>query len=530
MVLQGARKQHERSAGHPRPVWARGLVALLSVVAALLLRRFLDPFVGDALPYLTLFGGVALAVWFSGWVAATAVALIGFLAVDYCFISPRGRFHFDEQVFWVGFLGYAISCGLIILFGEVTRRARKRAEEYSRSLERVQDELEKRTRDSQTQSELLETVVRRLQVGVALIRGSDLRIELTNDAYQEFSPGREILGKTIYEAWPEAQPLFGERCRRVLETGESYDAVDESFQIARKPGGPSEQTYFSWSMHRVNLPHEQGWGILVSAWDMTERKRMEDALREAQEKLQQRAAELEKLVGERTVHLQATIAELESVSYSLSHDMRAPLRTIQSFSQIVLADADAKLAAQEKDLLQRVISAAARLDRLIQDVLSYSKVAREAIQLKVINVEALIRQIMHERSDLQPPKVQIEIQSPLASVLGHEAYLTQCITNLLDNAVKFVASGQTPRIRIWNEFNDGQVKLWFEDNGIGIPKEAKERVFGMFQRVHAEQVYPGTGIGLSIVRKAAERMGGSAGVESEPGKGSRFWLQLNREK
>jgi signal transduction histidine kinase len=106
--------------------------------------------------------------------------------------------------------------------------------------------------------------------------------------------------------------------------------------------------------------------------------------------------------------------------------------------------------------------------------------------------------------------------------------LTQCITNLLDNGVKFVPPDRAPRIRIWNELLDGQVRLWFEDNGIGIPKEAQARVFEMFQRIHGESVYPGTGIGLTVVRKAVERMGGTAGVESEPGKGSRFWLQLWR--
>jgi signal transduction histidine kinase len=193
-----------------------------------------------------------------------------------------------------------------------------------------------------------------------------------------------------------------------------------------------------------------------------------------------------------------------------------------------LAEAGEKLGPTETELLQKSISAANRLDRLIRDVLIYSRVSREAVELSTLDVEQLLRQIIDERPEFQPPKAEIEIQSPLEKVRGHEAYLTQCITNLLGNGVKFVAPNTQPRIRIWSEVFDHQVRLWFEDNGIGIAREAQERVFGIFQRIHAEKTYPGTGIGLAIVRKAVERMGGRAGVESEPGRGSRFWLQLPR--
>jgi signal transduction histidine kinase len=133
---------------------------------------------------------------------------------------------------------------------------------------------------------------------------------------------------------------------------------------------------------------------------------------------------------------------------------------------------------------------------------------------------------MAERPEFQEPRAGIRIDGPLKTVRGHEAYLTQCVTNLLDNAVKFVPAGRKPAVRIWSESIDGQVRLWIEDNGIGIAKEAQERVFGIFQRVHAESTYPGTGIGLAIVRRAVERMGGAVGVESEPGHGSRFWVRL----
>jgi PAS domain S-box-containing protein len=163
-----------------------------------------------------------------------------------------------------------------------------------------------------------------------------------------------------------------------------------------------------------------GTVVLAAVIDITQRKAMEAELAQAHAQLSDRARDLETIVAERTAHLQATIAELESVSYSLSHDMRAPLRTIQSFSQIVLEDAGDRLRQAEKDLLAKSISAADRLDRLIKDVLTFSRISRGPIELGTVDVENLLRQILHERPEFQAPKAEIEIQGPLALVCGHE--------------------------------------------------------------------------------------------------------------
>ena len=269
-------------------------------------------------------------------------------------------------------------------------------------------------------------------------------------------------------------------------------------------------------------------GALDMFTDFTERKKMRQELERAHSELADYTTNLEAVVTERTAHLHTTIAELESISYSLAHDLRAPLRTISCFSEIVLGQAKPRLKSDEMQLLEKVISAATRLDQLIQDVLNYDHISRDRIRFRTVNVESLLRQLIAERPEFQPPQALIEIQSPLEPVVGHEAFLTQCITNLLDNAAKFVAPGTQPRVRVRSETRGDQVRLWFEDNGVGIAKEFQERIFGIFQRVHVDEGYPGTGIGLAIVRKAVERMGGSVSVESEPGKGSRFWLQLPR--
>jgi len=159
-------------------------------------------------------------------------------------------------------------------------------------------------------------------------------------------------------------------------------------------------------------------------------------------------------------------------------------------------------------------------------VLAYSRIAKGEINLRPVDLARLIEEILPDHPEFQPPRATIVVEKPLHKVIGHEAYLTQCVTNLLGNAVKFVPAGTLPQVRIRSEAFEGKVRLWFEDNGIGIAPTHFERIFQIFGQVHGGKQYGGTGIGLAIVRKAAQRMGGGAGVESELGKGSRFWILL----
>jgi PAS domain S-box-containing protein len=260
--------------------------------------------------------------------------------------------------------------------------------------------------------------------------------------------------------------------------------------------------------------------------DITERKRAERDLADAQAKLRQHADALEIAVAERTASLREMVMDLEAFSYSLSHDMRAPLRSMRGFSELLLHDFGAKLGSEGQEYLQRIASASTRLDRLIQDMLSYSRLTHGILSLELIDPERLVREIIQERPNLQRFAASIHLITPLLPIYGHEAALTQCLSNLLENAVKFVAPEVQPEVRIWTDSVDTDVRLWIQDNGIGIPKEAFDKVFGMFQRLHHHDSYSGTGIGLTIVRKAVERMGGRVLIESEVGKGSRFCLQL----
>jgi signal transduction histidine kinase len=224
--------------------------------------------------------------------------------------------------------------------------------------------------------------------------------------------------------------------------------------------------------------------------------------------------------------LREMVGELESVSYAIVHDMRAPLRAMEGFAHLLGQDPYNHSPEERKDLARRITTAASRLDELIRDALSYNKVVLEPISLQRINLAKLLPELLETYPNLSPEKADIEIESGLPVVLGNEALLTRCFGNLLDNAVKFVAPGVRPRVRVWAEAAGEFTRVWIEDNGIGISTMAQERLFRMFQRL--THGYEGTGIGLAIVRKVAERMGGKVGAESKPGEGSRFWVELKR--
>jgi PAS domain S-box-containing protein len=247
-----------------------------------------------------------------------------------------------------------------------------------------------------------------------------------------------------------------------------------------------------------------------SALDVTARKEAE--------------AELEKLVAERTAKLQELVGELEHFSYTITHDLKSPLRAMRGFAEIASMVCGEGVPREAKDALAKILTSAERMEGLITDALNYSRLVRQELPLSDVDTGGLLRGMLDSYPELQPSKAHIQVEGELPVVLGNEAGLTQCFSNLLENAVKFVRPGEKPQIRVWAEEREGWARIWVEDNGIGISKEMLPRVFDMFSR--GSRSYEGTGIGLALVRKVAQRMGGKAGVESEEGKGSRFWIEV----
>jgi signal transduction histidine kinase len=248
---------------------------------------------------------------------------------------------------------------------------------------------------------------------------------------------------------------------------------------------------------------------------------------QAEEKIKELNYELEDRIAERTAALVATVGELEAFSYSVSHDMRAPLRAMQGYAQILLEDYSGKVLDETAtEYLARIARAAVRMDGFIQDVLTYARVLQGSAILQPINPTALIRDLLAAHPEWEPPATKIEIIEPLPNVMGNEALFTQCASHLLSNATRFVAKDVIPQVKIRAEIRGEESRFWFEDNGLGIEPQHSERIFRMFERLHPSSEVEGSGIGLTIVRKAVERMNGTVGFQSQPGQGAKFWIQL----
>jgi len=226
--------------------------------------------------------------------------------------------------------------------------------------------------------------------------------------------------------------------------------------------------------------------------------------------------------------LRALNAELESFAYSVAHDLRAPLRAMQGFGEILTEDYGERLDDKGRDYLSRISTAAARMNEMIGDLLDYSRLAREQIDIAPVALGEVVAAAQQQLAeDLTARQAEITVAAALPTVLGHQATLVQVVANLLTNAAKFVAPGGRPRIEVGAEERQGMVRFWIKDNGIGIAPEFHQRIFRVFERLHGQESYPGTGVGLAIVAKAAERMGGRAGVESALGAGSCFWIEMH---
>jgi signal transduction histidine kinase len=257
-----------------------------------------------------------------------------------------------------------------------------------------------------------------------------------------------------------------------------------------------------------------------------EKKQSEEALKRAQQELRTHADELELRVQERTTKLKEAIEQMEEFSYTVSHDLRAPVRAISGYAKAVREDSAEGMRPEARMFLDRIISSSSRMDRLILDVLTYTRLSRREFDLQPVSLDKLLRDIIQQYPEIGASDARIVVDSDLGTVIGHEPSLSQAISNLLGNSVKFVARGQAARIHVWSERKENQLRLWVDDNGIGILPAHQKRLFEMFERVHSDEEYEGTGVGLAIVRKAAERMGGKVGVESDGLSGSRFWIEL----
>ena len=306
--------------------------------------------------------------------------------------------------------------------------------------------------------------------------------------------------------------------------------------------------------------------VLTSYTDITDRKQIEEELRQAHALLAEHAGQLESVVAERTEELVASNHQLEAFVYTIAHDLRAPLRSMKTFSNILLEDESGALSPKGQDYALRINKSARFMDALLNDLLAFSRISQQKVDLTPVDLGPIVQEVQARlQSELQENNGRIEINGAWPSVLAHSPTLNQVLYNLVSNGLKFARPNVSPLIRIWAEevnaplepkpistpaareketaqlnvhgelppakkesaLPSRNVRIWVEDNGIGIAPQYQEQIFRVFIRLESN-LYQGTGIGLAIVQTGIERMGGRVGVESTPGQGSRFWFELRK--
>lgn len=249
-------------------------------------------------------------------------------------------------------------------------------------------------------------------------------------------------------------------------------------------------------------------------------------IKQAEDEIKNLNRHLEKRVQERTAALQEANAKMQEFNYTVSHDLRAPVRAMSGYAQVLEEDYGAQLDPQARDYLRRIHSAAEKMDNLIQGLLSYSRISNQEIDIHTVNLQELFSELLHKQQTLIAEcNARIEISEPLPLVAGHYLALYQAIENLILNSLKFVTPGVAPHVQIGSQEYAGKIRLYIKDNGIGIAPEYHSRIFNIFERLHGRS-YDGTGIGLTIVKKSVERMGGQITLDSDTGMGSTFWIEL----
>ncbi|KAF0195648.1 MAG: signal-transducing histidine kinase [Bacteroidetes bacterium] len=352
---------------------------------------------------------------------------------------------------------------------------------------------------------------------MSISRMSDGLILDLNDKFLSILqlPREKIIGKTTVELG-----LYSDIPRiKIQEQLKQYGRI-EDIEITMTRLNTKIEGLFSSEIIELN-----GEKCLVSSFnDITE-------LKSAQRELDTYRIHLEGLVEQRTARIREVNEELDRFAHSVSHDLKAPLRVMQGFVNAIIEDHSDNLDSEVLKYLHRINKSSLQMEALINDLLQYSRLSSLELNLKAVNPAIALGKTLEILSDeIGAKKAVIVVADELPFVRSYMPVLVQVFTNLISNSIKFVGDGIIPKVLIKCRIKDDKVHIIIKDNGIGIPPDKQKRIFDVFERLHGVESFPGIGIGLTIVKKAMERMGGEVLVKSSPGKGSEFILVMQSVK
>ncbi len=325
---------------------------------------------------------------------------------------------------------------------------------------------------------------------------------------------QDIIGRHHYEVFPEIPQKWREVHERAL-AGEVLSSENDVFIRA-----DGTFDYTRWECRPWYHSNGSIGGIILYTEVITKLKR-------AEAELQKLNRDLEERIRDRTFQLEAKNRELEKFTYSVSHDLKAPLRGIDGYSRLLLEDYTHKLDEEGCNFLHIIRHSAEQMNQLIDDLLAYSRMEQRLWQNKVLNIRSLAQSVAVEYFDeVHKCGGTLTLEIPDMSASVDPNGLAIALRNLLDNALKFAGSKSQPTIKIGGSKEENSFLLWVSDNGIGFDMKYHDRIFDIFNRLHRAEEYPGTGIGLAMVRKVVERMEGSLWAESKLGEGSTFYMEI----
>ncbi len=476
-------------------------LAVLSVATALgtALLQHLFSFRGVEFP-LFLFA-IALTVWYAGVGPGILAVFLSSLAFDYFFTEPRYTLYVrtSDLPYYILFILFAI---LLAWFSAVRRRV-------ERELLESRDELEK------------EVAVRTQQASLLNLTHDTIFVRDMSDVITYWNRGaQELYGWTAEEA-------AGKHAHQLLRTVFPVAIVEVHAELLRtgrwegelektKADGTRVVVASRWSLRRNE--QEAPIAILETENDITQRKRGEEEVRK-----------LNRELGKRTTDLEAINKELEAFAYSISHDLRAPIRHIIGFTELLQKNASPTLDEKGRRYMMTILESAKRMGTLIDDLLAFSRLGRIETRETMVSLDQLVSEVQSEAGQETNGRNITWKIGPLPDLYGDRSMLKLVLVNLISNAIKFTRPHPQPEIEIGcsEKRNDGVV-VFVRDNGVGFDMKYVNKLFGVFQRLHGPTEFEGTGIGLATVQRIIHRHGGQVWAESLVGCGTTFFLSLRK--